>query len=153
MDMFFGLGIFDTIGKTSKTTFLIQSTEYLPVTVYIEDINDNAPVFESKVYNVTIDENTPPGLTIFRGIQATDRDKPNTPNSDIKYSILTGNVKKKFSLEGNQKAVVVLRKPLDFEAGDNVFNITITAEVIFDFLIFLTIERTVYQITHQPKTF
>ena len=34
-------------------------------------------------YNVTIDENTPVGLTIFRGIQAVDRDRPNSANSDI----------------------------------------------------------------------
>lgn len=31
---------------------------------------------------------TPVGLTIFRGIHAIDRDKPNTPNSDITYSIV-----------------------------------------------------------------
>ena len=46
---------------------------------------------------MTIDENTPPGLTIFRGIQALDTDKPNTPNSDVTYSIIQGNEDKKFS--------------------------------------------------------
>ena len=80
-------------------------------------------------YNVTIDENTPPGLTIFRGITALDTDKPNTPNSDVTYSIIDGNEDKKFSIEGNQKAVVVLRKGLDFERGDSLFNLTILAQV------------------------
>ena len=81
-------------------------------------------------YNVTIDENTPVGLTIFRGIQAVDRDRPNSPNSDIAYSIVAGNEDRKFSLEaGGQKAVVVLRKPLDLEAGDALFNMTILAQV------------------------
>ena len=80
-------------------------------------------------YNVTIDENTPPGLTIYRGIQALDIDKPNTPNSDVRYSIVSGNEDRKFSIEGNQKAVVVLRKSLDFEKGDSLFNLTILAEV------------------------
>ena len=82
------------------------------------------------VYNVTIDENTPPGLTIYRGIQAIDIDKPNTPNSDVRYSIVSGNEDRKFSIEGNQKAVVVLRKALDFEKGDSLFNMTILAEVL-----------------------
>ena len=80
-------------------------------------------------YNVSIDENTPPGLTIFRGIQAIDIDKPNTPNSDVTYSIVSGNEDRKFSIEGNQKAVVVLRKPLDYEKGDSRFNLTILAQV------------------------
>lgn len=31
---------------------------------------------------------TPVGLTVFRGIHAVDRDKPNTANSDITYSIV-----------------------------------------------------------------
>ena len=93
---------------------------------------------------MTIDENTPVGLTIFRGIQAVDRDRPNSPNSDIAYSIVAGNEDRKFSLEaGGQKAVVVLRKPLDLEAGDALFNMTILAQVsssnnlcIFDDLYF-----------------
>ena len=80
-------------------------------------------------YNVTIDENTPPGLTIFRGITALDTDKPNTPNSDVQYSIIGGNEERKFSIEGNLKAVVVLRKGLDYERGDRLFNLTILARV------------------------
>lgn len=34
---------------------------------------------------------TPIGLTVFRGIHAIDRDKPNTANSDITYSIVVSN--------------------------------------------------------------
>ncbi len=36
-------------------------TDYLPVTVYITDVNDNRPEFVNGPYNVTIDELTPPG--------------------------------------------------------------------------------------------
>ena len=57
-----------------------------------------------------------------------DTDKPNTPNSDVTYSIVSGNKDRKFSIEGNQKAVVVLRKPLDYERGDSLFNLTILAK-------------------------
>jgi len=61
------------------------------------------------------------------------RDQPNTPNSFISYSILSGNEDKKFSLEGSGKAVLVLRKKLDFEQGDTFFNLTVVAEVILLF--------------------
>ena len=102
----------------TTSTVLYVSTLYLQ---YIYNISTG--------YNVTIDENTPPGLTIFRGITALDTDKPNTPNSDVTYSIVQGNEDRKFSIEGNQKAVVVLRKHLDFERGDSLFNLTILAKV------------------------
>ena len=40
------------------------------------------------------------GLTVFRGIQAVDKDKPNTANSELSYGIISGNDDKKFSIEG-----------------------------------------------------
>lgn len=77
------------------------------------DVNDHAPEFQNVPYqlevdevswplglpktsssqethptNVLISQLTPVGLTIFRSIQAIDRDKPNTANSDITYSIV-----------------------------------------------------------------
>ena len=39
-------------------------------------------------YPLSIAQLTPVGLTVFRGIHAVDRDKPNTANSDITYSIV-----------------------------------------------------------------
>lgn len=71
------------------------------------------------------------GLTIFRGIQALDRDKPNTANSEVSYSIISGNEDRKFSIEAtsSKKAVLVLRKTLDYDAGERMFNITIKAQV------------------------
>ena len=40
---------------------MYQDTDYLPVTVYVEDVNDNAPEFIGGPYNITVDELTPPG--------------------------------------------------------------------------------------------
>ncbi|KZC05970.1 Cadherin-89D, partial [Dufourea novaeangliae] len=74
-------------------------TSHLSVTVYVEDINDHAPQFVDAPYHVTVDELTPVGVTIFRGIHAIDGDKPNTPNSDVHYAIVKGNEQGKFSLE------------------------------------------------------
>jgi len=70
------------------------------------------------------------GLTIFRGIQALDRDKPNTANSEVVYSLISGNEDRKFSIEAtSKKAVLVLRKTLDYDGGERTFNITIKAQV------------------------
>ena len=47
-----------------------QETDYLPVTVLIEDINDHHPQFVGAPYRIRVEELTPPGLTVFRGLQA-----------------------------------------------------------------------------------
>jgi len=70
------------------------------------------------------------GLTIFRGIHAVDRDKPNTPNSDVQYSLLSGGDDHgHFALESSHRAALVLKAPLDFDAGDTEFNLTVVASV------------------------
>lgn len=100
---------------------------YLSVTVYIEDVNDNVPIFLDTPYHVTVDELTPTGLTIFKDIRAFDRDKPNTPNSDVHYSIVSGNDDGHFALESSHKPVLLLRKVLDYDAGDKEFQLVIMA--------------------------
>ncbi|XP_052739756.1 cadherin-89D isoform X1 [Bicyclus anynana] len=100
---------------------------FLSVTVYIEDINDNVPKFLDTPYRVAVDELTPTGLTIFKGIHAFDRDKPNTPNSDVHYSITAGDEEGRFALESSHKPALVLNKPLDFDTGDKEFLLVITA--------------------------
>ncbi|KAK2588583.1 hypothetical protein KPH14_006357 [Odynerus spinipes] len=102
-------------------------SSHLSVTVYVEDINDHAPQFVDAPYHVTVDELTPTGVTIFRGIHAVDGDKPNTPNSDIHYAIVKGNEQGKFSLESGHRTALILRKPLDYDNGDREFTLVITA--------------------------
>ncbi|XP_021940674.1 cadherin-89D isoform X3 [Zootermopsis nevadensis] len=102
-------------------------SSYLSVTVYVEDVNDHAPQFINAPYHVTVDELTPTGLTVFRGIHAVDSDKRNTPNSDVQYSIVDGNEKGKFAMESSHRAVLVLRRPLDYDAGDREFTLTLMA--------------------------
>lgn len=68
-------------------------------------------------------------MTIFRGINAFDGDKPNTPNSDVHYAIVKGNEEGKFSLESGHRTALILRKPLDYDAGDRLFSLIITATV------------------------
>ncbi|XP_066256989.1 cadherin-89D isoform X1 [Euwallacea similis] len=102
-------------------------TSSLSITVYVEDINDHAPTFLGAPYQVEVDELFPVGLTLFRGIRAIDRDKPNTPNSDVQFAIVAGNERGKFALESSHQPDVILRRTLDFDAGDRDFVLTITA--------------------------
>ncbi|XP_076758983.1 cadherin 89D [Xylocopa sonorina] len=102
-------------------------TSHLSVTVYVEDINDHAPQFVDAPYHVTVDELTPVGVTIFRGIHAIDGDKPNTPNSDVHYAIVKGNEQGKFSLESGHRTALILRKPVDYDNGDREFTLVIAA--------------------------
>lgn len=68
-------------------------------------------------------------MTIFTGISATDGDKPNTPNSEIHYSITSGNQNNKFSLDSAYKPNLVLKKSLDYDTDDQEFNLLLTATV------------------------
>lgn len=69
------------------------------------------------------------GVTIFRGIHAVDGDKPNTPNSDVRYAIVKGNEEGKFSLESGHRTALILRKPVDYSNGDREFTLVIAATV------------------------
>ena len=79
--------------------------------------------------NVYTDDFGFAGSTLFSDILAKDNDKPHTPNSDVHYSIVGGNERGKFSLEDNNPASLLLRNPLDFDAGDTQFVLTILASV------------------------
>uniref|UniRef100_A0ABD2X656 Cadherin domain-containing protein n=1 Tax=Trichogramma kaykai TaxID=54128 RepID=A0ABD2X656_9HYME len=102
-------------------------SSHLSVTVYVEDVNDHAPQFVDAPYHVTVDELSPAGLTIFRGIHAFDKDKPGTPNSDVHYAIIKGNEDGKFALESGHRTALVLKKPVDYDAGDREYNLLISA--------------------------
>ncbi|GBP73817.1 Cadherin-89D [Eumeta japonica] len=66
------------------------------------------------------------GMTIFKGITAFDRDKPNTPNSDVQYA-LAGDARGLFALESSHRPHLVLAAPLDYDAGDKQFTLVVTA--------------------------
>lgn len=86
--------------------------------------------FEARIVNKIFDRfYNFPGLTIFKGIRAFDRDKPNTPNSDVHYSITAGDELGRFALESSHKPALILAKGLDFDNGDKEFLLVITASV------------------------
>lgn len=68
-------------------------------------------------------------MNIFRGILAVDDDKPNTPNSDVQYSIVGGNERGRFSLNSSHKPILQIKKSLDFDTGDREFDLIVQATV------------------------
>ncbi|XP_051529137.1 cadherin-like protein 26 isoform X2 [Myxocyprinus asiaticus] len=60
----------------------------LGMEVNILDINDNPPVFQRKIYQVTLHEATKQG-TFVVGLLATDKDEPGTLNSIIDYKLIS----------------------------------------------------------------
>lgn len=87
------------------------------VRVVVNDINDNAPIFTPNVVNLTIPEDRPSG-SLGTTLNAMDNDEPGSPNSDIVYSIVSGNDGNHFSI-GSSTGLLSLVSPLDFEEQDS----------------------------------
>ncbi|XP_052063802.1 protocadherin Fat 3-like [Mytilus californianus] len=79
------------------------------VTLKIDDVNDNPPVFEHDQLTVEFDENKTCENVITK-LYAYDIDKPNTSNSQIIYSL-----KRYF----NEERVVEVIKVIDLDSGNN----------------------------------
>ncbi|XP_058813013.1 cadherin-89D isoform X2 [Topomyia yanbarensis] len=114
-------------GTAMKTD---NQSSFFTITVYIEDINDNDPEFINLPYALTLDESTPIETVVFNRIKAIDRDKPNTPNSDIEYSIAPKQLKSgdfPFRLESAQRPKLILQRPLDFDSGLHSMSVLVYA--------------------------
>jgi hypothetical protein len=105
----------DVIAKDGSESHV---SDRITVRIKIDDVNDNAPVFQRNIYYVndsmyeeSISENvTPPRLVLI--VQATDKDKGR--NKAIKYSISSGNNDEWFSMKlKNEKGELWLINPID----------------------------------------
>ena len=54
------------------------------VTVYVDDINDNEPSFDRDSYEVSLSENSPPGMSVVT-VTGHDTDLPH--NTHLTYSM------------------------------------------------------------------
>lgn len=95
-----------------------QFTDQALYTVSLNDINDNAPVFNDKT--ITIEENLPKDA-VATTLTATDSDK----ESAITYSLKSGNTGNTFKIS-NDKLLVANPALLDFEKGQT-FELAIQA--------------------------
>ncbi|VDM80489.1 unnamed protein product [Strongylus vulgaris] len=86
----------------------------ISVFVTVQDVNDNAPVFDARGYNITIKEELPIGTIVFADFEATDRDQPG-PNSFVLYSILPGPHSELLEIADPFRPVVTVKSRIDYE--------------------------------------
>ena len=81
------------------------------LTVRISDFNDNSPLFSRTSYSTVIVEHE--GISLFvTSVSATDADEPGTPNSEVRYRIISG-ARGRFSI-GND-GIIFSNPPIDRE--------------------------------------
>lgn len=94
---------------SDRGTPLLNSTATVSITVL--DVNDNPPIFTNLEYHVHVRENTPVGSHITV-VSASDYDAGS--NAEVTYSIVSGNDKEHFRLDGRTGSLDLIR-PLDYE--------------------------------------
>lgn len=100
----------------------MQHTASASVIIRVQDLNDNAPVFEPKVYEAVIPETALPGTPVVT-VVATDRDE----NSRIVFQLAGGNVRNRFAIVSqNNQGHITVANPLDFKQERN-FVLSVTA--------------------------
>lgn len=96
------------------------------ITIYVEDVNDNPPRFESDKLILTVPENSPVGWTVGE-IKAFDPDEG--PNAEVQYSIVGGPDADSFSLVSRpgEAAELMTRVELDYESSVKTYNVIVRA--------------------------
>lgn len=100
-----------TVGVTDQGGL----SSYSYVLIYVGNVNDETPSFDSGTYTTSVSEIASNG-TVLLTLTATDND--NHTNTPVTYSILGGNVGGVFGVEPKTGDIFV-NGPLDFESDDN----------------------------------
>ncbi|XP_021256319.1 cadherin-23 isoform X6 [Numida meleagris] len=94
------------------------------VFVTILDENDNAPVFQQQLYEVTLDEGPATLNATLITVQALDRDEG--PNGTVTYAITEGNILGTFYIDSTTGQIRTL-KELDYEISHGRYTLVVTA--------------------------
>uniref|UniRef100_A0A665WSG2 Cadherin-20 n=1 Tax=Echeneis naucrates TaxID=173247 RepID=A0A665WSG2_ECHNA len=85
------------------------------VNITLSDVNDNPPIFDQRLYQMSVPESAPVGSVVGR-IWAKDRDIG--VNAEMKYCIIDGDGRDIFDISTdptNLFGIIVVKKPLNFE--------------------------------------
>ena len=85
------------------TGILPRLTSTTQLTIVVEDVNDNDPMFLQTNYNVTIPENTSIGTTI---VELTAVDEDIGTNGVLYYTIISGNIDSRFGVSSTGEIFV-----------------------------------------------
>ncbi|XP_063801471.1 cadherin-5 [Pseudophryne corroboree] len=97
------------------------------VTIHLNDINDNFPMFTEKLFTFNVPEDRRVGEVVGK-ISVQDLDEPQ--NRNTKYIFLKERFQEWFQIKTNaqtNEGILILKKPLNFESKDNVFRMNIEA--------------------------
>lgn len=92
------------------------------VVVTVQDVNDNDPVFEPKIYEAVVSEDDPPGTPVAT-VTATDADE----DTRLHYELTSGNTRGRFAITSqNGKGLITVAQPLDYKQ-EKRYVLTVTA--------------------------
>ncbi|XP_062858256.1 desmocollin 2-like protein [Trichomycterus rosablanca] len=100
-----------------------ERDKFLPVTVIVLDVNDNAPEFVKNSLFFSVQEHCNPGTSIGR-VNATDKDDPTTDHAKLKFSLKNGT--DLFKIDPYSGIISALTDTLDRETQENIY---VTIEV------------------------
>ncbi len=111
---------FTVIARDAGTP--IQHSATASVIIRVQDLNDNAPVFEPRNYEAVIPETAVLGTPVVT-VAATDRDE----NSRLVYQITGGNVRNRFAIASqNNQGQITVANLLDYKV-EKSYILTVTA--------------------------
>ena len=94
------------------------------IEVNIRDVNDNAPIFEPKVYNEVVSEEDPLGTPV---VTVTAKDRDENENARVTYAISSGNSDGTFSIISQMgQGHITVAKPLNYKQQSR-YILTVTA--------------------------
>lgn len=92
------------------------------VVVTIQDVNDNDPAFEPKLYEAVISEDDPPGTPVA-SVTASDADE----DQRLHYELTGGNTRGRFAITSqNGRGFITVAQPLDYKQ-EKRYILTVTA--------------------------
>lgn len=92
------------------------------VVVTIQDVNDNDPVFEPKLYEAVVSEDDPPGTPVA-SVTASDADE----DQRLHYELTGGNTRGRFAITSqNGRGFITVAQPLDYKQ-EKRYILTVTA--------------------------
>ena len=101
------------------------------MTIYVNDINDNSPIFDPATLSIMVAENNDPPTAVDHAL-ATDRDCGT--NAELRYVITSQSSNANdplpnpfFELLSSTDPTIRATQMLDRESADNVFTIVVTA--------------------------
>ncbi|KAF7991481.1 hypothetical protein HCN44_008793 [Aphidius gifuensis] len=115
--------------KNDKSSMLndgiLITEDNVIVTIIINDINDNYPIFSDDINELSIKEDTPIDSLLIK-INATDNDCPDTLASKITYNITSGNDAGLFKID-KTNGELRINSTLDCDLMPDSYSIVITA--------------------------